>query len=202
MGLKNTKGIQRRSTVNRSRSSARLRSIGGASLASAHRNESSHSNRLLRWLKAKETPRHRRAPIVVLLALFFSKLKRRFVRKRQDIGAQGEMHAENFLCALRYQIAERNWRCPRGEIDLIAIDGTELVFVEVKTRTSNEEEIFANITAKKASKLKVLAQIFLQERFRSAPWPQYRIDLIGVFLSPDRDPQISYVKNALSDRGV
>jgi len=55
--------------------------------------------------------------------------------ERQVLGAEGERAAEKLLRRQRYAIVQRNYRCPVGEIDLIALDGTVVVFVEVKTRT-------------------------------------------------------------------
>ena len=54
---------------------------------------------------------------------------------RKRLGAWGESVAAHSLEAQGYRILDRNWRCARGEIDLIAQAGAELVFVEVKTRT-------------------------------------------------------------------
>ena len=53
---------------------------------------------------------------------------------RQRFGAEGERGAERFLRARGYTILERNYRCPLGEVDLIALDGRTVVFIEVKTR--------------------------------------------------------------------
>jgi len=55
-------------------------------------------------------------------------------RWRQLLGAGGERAAEKFLRGRRYRILARNYRCPRGEVDLVALDGPVVVFVEVKTR--------------------------------------------------------------------
>jgi len=56
-----------------------------------------------------------------------------------DIGKRGENAAVRYLMLQGYEIVERNWRCPAGEADIIALDGDTLVFVEVKTRTSLEK---------------------------------------------------------------
>lgn len=56
---------------------------------------------------------------------------------RKRIGSEGEARAAKFLEKQGYRILERNYRAPYGEIDLIALDKGELVFVEVKTRTSD-----------------------------------------------------------------
>ena len=52
------------------------------------------------------------------------------------MGARGEALAARHLKRLGYRILERNYRCALGEIDLIAIEGDTLVFVEVKTRST------------------------------------------------------------------
>ena len=57
-------------------------------------------------------------------------------RYRQIIGAWGEDQAASFLLENGLQIVGRNYRTPDGEIDLIALEGNTVVFVEVKTRTN------------------------------------------------------------------
>lgn len=56
---------------------------------------------------------------------------------RKLIGKEGEDRAAHFLSKQGYRILERNYRTRSGEIDLIALHQGEVVFVEVKTRTSN-----------------------------------------------------------------
>lgn len=58
------------------------------------------------------------------------------MENRRRIGAAYEEWAAEFLTERGYQILERNYRCRRGEIDLIARDGDTLVFLEVKYRRS------------------------------------------------------------------
>lgn len=50
-------------------------------------------------------------------------------------GQRAERVAENFLRDLGYEVLDRNWRCSTGELDLIAVQGDTLVFVEVRSRT-------------------------------------------------------------------
>ena len=50
------------------------------------------------------------------------------------LGARGEREAGKFLRKQGLRILERNWRCRGGEIDLVCMEGSVLVFVEVKTR--------------------------------------------------------------------
>src|SRR4030065_448823 len=58
--------------------------------------------------------------------------------ERISKGRLGEDAAATFLTKEGYKIVERNFRCPLGEIDIVAVDKGVLVFVEVKTRSSNK----------------------------------------------------------------
>jgi putative endonuclease len=55
-------------------------------------------------------------------------------QERRQFGRDGERAAERFLRRRGYTIVERNYRCPLGEIDLVALDRGTVVFVEVKAR--------------------------------------------------------------------
>jgi putative endonuclease len=56
---------------------------------------------------------------------------------RKILGRTGEARAAKHLAEQGYTILERNYRLSQGELDLIALDGDTLVFVEVKTRRGN-----------------------------------------------------------------
>lgn len=56
---------------------------------------------------------------------------------RKEIGEAGESLACEVLCRQGYRILCRNYRCPYGEIDIIAGKGGKLIFAEVKTRLSD-----------------------------------------------------------------
>jgi len=83
---------------------------------------------------------------------------------RRSKGTEGENLAARFLEKQGYAILERNYRFDRGEIDLVARDGKELVFVEVKARHSKlygaPEE---SITPAKEVQLKKVAEGYLYE---------------------------------------
>ena len=53
-------------------------------------------------------------------------------------GDKGEDYACQYLLQKGYRILKRNFRCRFGEIDIMARDGESLVFIEVKTKTSDE----------------------------------------------------------------
>lgn len=55
--------------------------------------------------------------------------------RKDDLGKAGEERAARYLASIGYDILARNWRCPEGEIDIVASRGSRLAVVEVKTRT-------------------------------------------------------------------
>lgn len=97
---------------------------------------------------------------------------------RRQLGKWGESVAAVHLEAKGFRLVERNWRSIYGEIDIIAQDSAELVFVEVKTRRGNQmgtpEEA---LTRQKAEKLRQLAQLYLAENGSEQGW---RIDLVAI----------------------
>jgi putative endonuclease len=60
------------------------------------------------------------------------------LREELPLGRRGERAAEKYLKRIGYRIVARNFRAAGAEIDLVAMDGDTLVFVEVKTRRSRE----------------------------------------------------------------
>ena len=84
-------------------------------------------------------------------------------------GARAEALAAAFLAARGLAIVERNFRCRRGEIDLIARDGETLVFVEVRLRTRRDfGGAAASITAAKRARI-AAAALFYLGRLRHTP---------------------------------
>ena len=77
---------------------------------------------------------------------------------KDDLGRWGETVAAEYLQAEGYRVIARGWRCPRGEIDIIAQRGGFTAFVEVKTRRSLRfGHPLEAITPDKFSRLRVLA---------------------------------------------
>ncbi len=104
-----------------------------------------------------------------------------------EIGRIGEELARTHLEAKGYRIVATNFRCRWGEIDLIARDGREWVFVEVRTRRSGTyggpEE---SITESKARHLILTAQDFLAQCSEAGADPDWRIDLVAIRLGAGR----------------
>lgn len=81
---------------------------------------------------------------------------------RQRLGARGEQLAADWYVARGYRLVARNWRCREGELDLVVTRDGELVFCEVKTRSSDRFGTPAEaVTPAKQRRLRVLAARFL-----------------------------------------
>lgn len=80
---------------------------------------------------------------------------------RRKQGAQGELHAEQALQRAGYQIVARNWRCPEGEIDLIAQHDGDLVFIEVRGCAAGAAMAAESISARKLTRLRNAANAYL-----------------------------------------
>jgi putative endonuclease len=109
----------------------------------------------------------------------------------------GERLAARHLAAAGYQIVARNWRCPIGELDLVAWQGECLVCVEVRTRRGqalgSPEE---SITAAKQARLIALAEAYVQ----ATDWPgEWRIDVVAVELDrAGRVLRVDHYENAVT----
>ncbi len=100
-------------------------------------------------------------------------------RAKDGLGRYGEQLAADHLVAAGLVVLDRNWRCPRGELDLVARDGRTLVFVEVKTRTSTAYGHPAEAVGHaKSARIRRLAAAWLAESDRS--WPEVRFDVVAV----------------------
>jgi putative endonuclease len=116
----------------------------------------------------------------------------------QERGRRGENEAVAFLVGHRFVILDRNWRCRAGEIDIVAKDGDELVFVEVKARSSLKfGHPFEAVTPTKLARLRVLAGLWREAHPLTAGTS--RIDVISVLLGVDPGARPSQVEHL---RGV
>ncbi len=104
-----------------------------------------------------------------------------------DVGKRGEGLAAAYLTQRGYRILEMNYRCALGEVDIVALDGDTLVFIEVKSRTNlyygHPQE---GVTRAKRKKLGRLAACYLGERGLQDDL-QCRFDVAAVII--DRNTQ-------------
>jgi len=117
------------------------------------------------------------------------------VNYRKKLGRRGEKAALHFLQKHGYQILEYSYRCKVGEIDIVAREGTEMVFVEVKTRCSLSFGLpVESISRQKRKKLTQLALIYLgHHKLDNTPC---RFDVVGVLLEKDKIVEIKLIRDA------
>ncbi len=116
------------------------------------------------------------------------------VMSRYSKGKQGENAAAEYLAGSGIRILERNFRCPLGEIDLVAKDGRTIVFVEVRARQADglcsPEE---SITVYKRRRLTRAALWYLKQR--GLLDSHARFDVIAIRWNGE-EPEINWIVNA------
>lgn len=113
-----------------------------------------------------------------------------------DLGKKGEEIAVYYLIKKGYTIKERNWYYEKQEIDIIAIDGDELVIVEVKTRSAAiYEELRDSISSRKIRFLVNAAEAYIIENGINM---DTRFDVIGIKWFAEGKYDIEHYPNAFS----
>jgi len=117
--------------------------------------------------------------------------------QRLALGAYGEEIAADYLREQGYSLLERNFRCPLGEIDIIAKKRHDLIFVEVKTRRSTLFGLPQDaVGAHKQRQLIRTAQWYLKKPGVSRRHP--RFDVIAILVRPGQAPEINHIQNAFT----
>ena len=113
--------------------------------------------------------------------------------EHNDLGKKGEDLAEDYLRKNGYQIIERNWSVEKYEIDIIASNTEFIVFVEVKTRTSNHwgnpEEA---VSRTKIKRIVEAADFYLKEYDIETP---ARFDVIAIVIN-NKTKEIDHIEDA------
>jgi putative endonuclease len=113
-----------------------------------------------------------------------------------SLGARGEMAAWNYLRKKGYQILDKNYRAPIGEIDAVCKKDGRIIFVEIKTRSGNRfgvpEEAVHRI---KQKKLILLAEWYLKDK-KCGDVP-VAFAVVSILMDPaGSTPQIRLIENA------
>lgn len=110
---------------------------------------------------------------------------------KREIGSLYEGRAAKFLEQHGLKILERNFRCRNGELDLIALDGIYLVFVEVKYRkTGKSGDSLCAVDSRKQRMISRTAQYYMKVHKWSFDKP-CRFDVVGI-----DGNEIHWIKNA------
>lgn len=111
-----------------------------------------------------------------------------------ELGRTGEQLAADLFVGSGYAVLQRNWRCPEGELDLIASKDGVVVFCEVKTRGSERFGLPAEaVDQRKQLRLRRLAARWLREH--RSPRKDIRFDVVSIVVQAGR-PEITHIPNA------
>jgi len=118
---------------------------------------------------------------------------------RQGLGRTGERLAAEALMSKGYRILERNFRCRQGEIDLVAEDEQDIIFVEVKARRGVSFGLPEDaLTMRKRRKLVEVASYYLD--LHTCSDRSWRIDVVAVqFSSSGKLEEIRIYEHAVTD---
>lgn len=116
-------------------------------------------------------------------------------RDRRRVGKAYEDLAATYLESQGYAILARNYHARRGELDLIALEGETLVFVEVRMRKSADPvSPMETITAQKRRRMALAARTYLA-RHRITD-RDCRFDVVGILHPPGCAPKFDHLRNA------
>ena len=115
----------------------------------------------------------------------------------KEIGRKGEAAAARYLQYVGYEIVDRNWSCPAGEVDIVARDGDVLVFCEVKTRTNiNKGFPSEAVDAEKRAKYEKIAAWYVRDyMFTDIP---VRFDVIALLVVGEDRALMKHYVNAFA----
>jgi putative endonuclease len=114
-------------------------------------------------------------------------------RRRYELGRWGEAQATRHLESQGCQIVASNWRCTAGEVDVIALDGSCMAFVEVRTRRGQAfgtpEE---SITSQKLDRMATVAETYVCEQGWEGDW---RLDVVAIQVDDRGGVSIEWYRN-------
>lgn len=115
---------------------------------------------------------------------------------KDAVGKYGEDLAARHLVGAGFTVLARNWRCPAGEIDIVARDGDVLVIIEVKTRRSTAFGSPAEaITRRKADKLRELALTWVADHPHGGR--PLRFDVVSIVLPKYGAARLEHLRDVL-----
>lgn len=118
--------------------------------------------------------------------------------KSTTVGKRGEERAVKLLRRRGYKILARNYRCRQGEIDIVAFHRGEIVFVEVKSRATDEKGSgLEAVTERKQKRIaRVAAQFLAERRLQERPCRFDVVAITGVSGADDVKMKVEIVEGA------
>ncbi len=115
--------------------------------------------------------------------------------RKDTLGLLGEAEAERYLTDGGFEVLARRWRCPLGELDLVALEGDCLVVVEVKTRSSAAfGHPFEAIDRRKLQRLRALAREWASAHAPERGSRALRVDAVAVTMRGGQSPVIEHLR--------
>lgn len=120
------------------------------------------------------------------------------MRAKDAVGRFGEQVAAGYLESAGMTLLDRNWRCREGELDLVASDGADLVFIEVKTRSSLAFGTPAEaVNPHKAARIRLLALRWLADHPAGDSYrASLRFDVVCVLRTRSGPPDVQHLRGA------
>lgn len=111
------------------------------------------------------------------------------------LGSEAERKARDYLQQQGLSFITQNYRCKTGEIDLVMQDGSELVFVEVKFRSSSKfGKAVEFFHASKRRKFESALQYYMQDKGLNPSIVAHRIDIVAIDVLGANKHNISWLK--------
>lgn len=114
--------------------------------------------------------------------------------ERRTAARRGEALAARHLEATGLRVLERNWRAGRRELDLVALDGDVVAFVEVKTRGAGPQAPLEAVDRRKRRELRRAAESWIHAH--PGVGREFRFDVVGVRLRDPAPPEVEHVRGA------
>lgn len=128
------------------------------------------------------------------MAKFVDSPSRKIMARHNELGKWGEQLAVDLLVTKGYAIVERNWRSGNMEIDIIAMKGSRIVFVEVKTRSSDFVDPADAVDRRRVMRMVRAANSYV--RAGNIPH-EVQFDVILIVGVPEGDaPRIEHIEDA------
>lgn len=126
---------------------------------------------------------------------FPSKRQSRSEKPKDQLARAGEEAAAHYLSSKGYTVLHRNIRFPEGELDFVAKSGGILIFIEVKTRKTEQfGQPYHSVSEKKQRRQVAMASRFISIcRLQKIP---VQFDIVSVILPPGQSPKIEHFENA------
>jgi putative endonuclease len=120
------------------------------------------------------------------------------MRVKDAVGRYGEQVAVEHLRETGLAVLSQNWRCRDGELDIVGRDGSTLVFVEVKTRSSTAYGTPAEAVNRiKQHRIRRLAVQWIAEyRDTIGPYTELRFDVVAVIRHRAGPPDVTHLRSA------